>query len=105
MQDVAIAMGLLQANEHLLGLEGGGVIRRLGPNTGSLKVGQRVVVSRKGSFANRVQCPIEAIHTIPDSMSYEVNTIHPLVKLNLADEITGSIHTTRCILCWPLWTH
>lgn len=72
-------MGLLQANEYLLGLEGGGVIRRLGLNTGSLKVGQRVVVSRKGSFANRVQCPIEAIYPIPDWMSYEVNMSYPLV--------------------------
>lgn len=65
-------MGLLQADEHLLGLEGGGVIRRLGRNTGSLKVGQRVVVSRKGSFANRIQSPVEAIHPLPDWMSYEV---------------------------------
>lgn len=65
-------MGLVPGDEGLLGLDGGGVIRRVGRQTGSLRVGQRVVVSRKGSFANRVQSPIEAIHPLPDWMSFEV---------------------------------
>ncbi|KAM0143109.1 hypothetical protein ACHAO1_000949 [Botrytis cinerea] len=64
-------MGLLQANEHLPGLEGGGIVRRLGQNTGSLKVGQRVVVGRKSSFANNLQSPVEAIYLLPDDMPYE----------------------------------
>lgn len=65
-------MGLVPADEHRLGLEGAGVIRRVGRHVDSLKVGQRVLVNRKGSFANRVQSPIEAVHPLPDSMSYEV---------------------------------
>lgn len=74
-KDVAIAMGLLQANEHLPGLEGGGIIRRLGQNTDSLKVGQRVVVSRKSSFANNLQSPVEAIYLLPDDMPYETSAL------------------------------
>ncbi|TEY71320.1 hypothetical protein BOTCAL_0095g00030 [Botryotinia calthae] len=73
------AMGFLKANEHLLGLDGGGTIRRLGQNTGSLQVGQRVVVSRKGSFANRIQSPVEAIYPLPDDMSYEDASTLPSV--------------------------
>ena len=65
-------MGLVPADEHRLGLDGAGVIRRVGRYVSSVKVGQRVVVHRKGSFANRVQSPEEGVHSLPDSMSFEV---------------------------------
>jgi NADPH:quinone reductase-like Zn-dependent oxidoreductase len=65
-------MGIVPANEHLLGLEGAGVIRRVGKLAGSYKVGQRVVVSEKGTFANRIQATTERVHLLPDSMSFEV---------------------------------
>lgn len=74
-------MGLVPADEHRLGLEGAGVVRRVGRGTGSLKVGQRVLVYDKGTFANRVQSPIEAIHPLPDSMSFEVLTTCQLLVL------------------------
>ncbi|TVY43781.1 Fumagillin dodecapentaenoate synthase [Lachnellula occidentalis] len=39
----------------------------------------RVVVSRKGSFANRVQCPVEAIYPLPEWMLYEEASTIPAV--------------------------
>jgi hypothetical protein len=99
---VAVAGGLFQANEHLLGLEAGGVIRRLGPNSGLLKVGQRVVVCRKGSLANRVQSPIEAIHPLPDTMSYEVSPVNNLIEYPLT--CSGCFHHLHCIRNFLLWT-
>ncbi|KAI9781693.1 MAG: Type I Iterative PKS [Peltula sp. TS41687] len=80
-KDVAVAMGIVPADEYRLGLEGAGVIRRVGRDTGSLRVGQRVLVYDKGTFANRVQSPIEAIHPLPDSMSFEEATTLPGVHL------------------------
>jgi NADPH:quinone reductase-like Zn-dependent oxidoreductase len=65
-------MGLVPADQHLLGLEGAGLIRRVGKHAGQFKVGQRVLVSRKGSLANRVQSPVEAVYPLPDTMSFEV---------------------------------
>ncbi|KAM0158305.1 hypothetical protein ACHAPG_004188 [Botrytis cinerea] len=92
-KDVAIVMGLLQANEHLPRLEGGGIVRRLGQNTGSLKVGQRVVVGRKSSFANNLQSPVEAIYPLPDDMSYEASA--PILQAKL---ISNILNNNRMIL-------
>ncbi|KAF4334740.1 polyketide synthase [Fusarium beomiforme] len=70
-KDVAITMGIVPDNEHILGLEGGGKIRRLGRLVKNLEVGQRVLVFKKGSFCNRVHAEAERVHPIPDSMSFE----------------------------------
>ncbi|KAH7141540.1 putative polyketide synthase [Dactylonectria estremocensis] len=70
-KDVAITMGIVPDNEHILGLEGGGKIRRLGRDVKNLEVGQRVLVFKKGSFCNRVHAEAERVHPIPDSMSFE----------------------------------
>lgn len=66
-------MGIIPENQHLLGLEGAGVVRRVGKSASSYKVGDRVLVDTRGCFANRVQAPIDALHHLPDSMSFEVN--------------------------------
>ena len=71
-QDVAHTMGIVPGNEYLLGWEGAGIVKRVGKSVNSVKTGQRVVVARKGSFANRVQCPMEAVHPIPPSLTFEV---------------------------------
>ncbi len=65
-------MGIVPENEHLLGLEGSGIIRRVGTCTTSLKIGQRVLVYEKGTFANRIQLTPERVYPLPDSMSFEV---------------------------------
>ena len=71
-QDVAVTMGIVPENQYRLGFEGAGVIRRLGKSVHSYTIGDRVLVDSKGCFANRVQAPVEAIHLLPDSMSFEV---------------------------------
>ena len=73
-QDVVVALGLVPADPNRLGLEAGGTVRRLGSGVTHLCVGQRVLVSRKGCFANRVQCPVEAVHPIPDDLTFEVSS-------------------------------
>lgn len=46
-KDVAVSMELIPADESKLGLEGAGVIRRLGDKTVPLEVGQRVLINKK----------------------------------------------------------
>lgn len=71
-QDVAVTMGIVPENEYLLGLEGAGIVRRIGKNAGDYKVGDRVAVLRNGTFANRIQVPTERTHLLPDFLSFEV---------------------------------
>jgi NADPH:quinone reductase-like Zn-dependent oxidoreductase len=70
-KDIAITMGIIPENEHLLGFEGAGVIRRVGREVDSYKIGQRVVVFEKGTFANRIQTTAKRVHAIPDHMTFE----------------------------------
>ncbi|PYH70348.1 uncharacterized protein BO88DRAFT_487118 [Aspergillus vadensis CBS 113365] len=70
-EDVATCLKIVPENPYLLGLEGAGVVCRLGKGVTSFRVGQRVLVNRRGSFGNKVQCPVQGAHAIPDSMSFE----------------------------------
>ena len=76
-------MGIVPEDEYLLGLEGAGVIRRVGSRGHPYRVGQRVLVYRRGTIANRVQVSKECIHLLPDEMTYEVHTRRTLYPLLL----------------------
>ncbi|KAK6082377.1 beta-ketoacyl synthase domain-containing protein [Seiridium cupressi] len=81
-KDVAITMGIVPENHHLLGLEGAGTIRRVGENLNSpFHVGQRVLVFEKGTFANRIIATTERTIAIPDWLSYEDAATLPSVYL------------------------
>ena len=67
-----MTMGIVPENQSLLGLEGAGVIRRVGKNASAYIVGQRVIVNGRGCFANRIICPTDYVYHLPDSMSFEV---------------------------------
>ncbi|KAL9110535.1 MAG: hypothetical protein Q9227_004893 [Pyrenula ochraceoflavens] len=71
-KDFATVMGLVPADINLLGLDGAGVIARLHESyTGQLRIGQRVLVTRKGCFANLVQTPVDGLYPLPDWMTFE----------------------------------
>ncbi|KAL5372036.1 hypothetical protein DPSP01_013809 [Paraphaeosphaeria sporulosa] len=98
-KDVATSLGLVPENQYMLGLEGAGVIRRLGAGKKAQKfrIGQRVVLIRRGSFGNKVQCPVEGVHAIPEWMTFEEAATLPVVYLaviyglfNLANIQKGS---------------
>lgn len=73
-KDIAITMGIIPENQHLLGLEGAGVIKRVGKSASQFTVGQRVLVFEKGTFGNRIIATMECTHAIPDDMSFEVRS-------------------------------
>ncbi|KAL7929292.1 hypothetical protein V8C35DRAFT_331814 [Trichoderma chlorosporum] len=80
-KDIAVTMGIVPENEHLLGLEGAGIVRRVGPGAEQFKIGDRVAILRNGTFANLIQTPIERAHKIPDWLSFEEAATIPLVYL------------------------
>jgi len=80
-KDVAVTMGIVPENEHLLGLEGAGVVRRVAGDVTGFSVGQRVVVFEKGTFANRIVVTTERTHALPEGMSFEEAATLPAVYL------------------------
>jgi len=81
VQDVAIAMGLVPDNEHMIGCECAGYITGLSSDVTKFKIGDRVVAQRNGTYASRVQCPIDRVHVVPEWMSFEDAATIPLVYL------------------------
>ena len=73
-KDIAITMGIIPENQNLLGLEGAGVIRRVGRSASQFSVGQRVLVFEKGTFGNRIVATTERTFRIPNDMTFEVRS-------------------------------
>ncbi|KAI4264333.1 MAG: hypothetical protein L6R42_000544 [Xanthoria sp. 1 TBL-2021] len=80
-KDIAITMGIIPENQHLLGLEGAGTIRRVGKSASQFTIGQRVLVFEKSTFANRIIATTERTYAIPDSMTFEEASTLPSVYL------------------------
>ena len=95
-KDVAVTMGIVPENQYLLGLEGAGIIRRIGKRVGNFKVGQRVLVHKKGSFANRVACSIDGVHLLPDDMSFEEAATLACVYLVSIYGLMDIANTKKC---------
>ncbi|KAL3419948.1 beta-ketoacyl synthase domain-containing protein [Phlyctema vagabunda] len=80
-KDIAVSMGIVPENQYLLGLEGAGVVKRAGKSVTKVKVGQRVMVYEKGTFANKIHATEDSIFPLPDSMTYEEAATLPSVYM------------------------
>lgn len=89
-------MGIVPENEYLLGLEGAGVVRRVGKDVHSLKIGQRVLLHNKGTFANRLQLYPEKCHVIPDEISFEVSRPYITSRFELTNS-PGRSNDAKCV--------
>lgn len=78
-KDVAVAMGIVPGDQTRLGLDGAGVVVRLGEGVQNRHVGQRVAVLRNGCFANRTTVSSQATVPIPDLMTFEEAATLPVV--------------------------
>ncbi|KGO37897.1 Acyl transferase/acyl hydrolase/lysophospholipase [Penicillium expansum] len=78
-KEVAVTVGIVPDNEHLLGGEGAGIITRVAPDVTDFKPGQRVAFFQKGSFANRIITTTQRVYPIADTMSFEEASTIPCV--------------------------
>ncbi|KAK9413823.1 hypothetical protein SUNI508_11641 [Seiridium unicorne] len=70
-KDVATTMGIVPENEHALGCECAGTVKKLGKGATKFRLGDRVVILRNATFANRCRAPETRAHAIPSWMSIE----------------------------------
>jgi len=89
-------MGIVPENEYLLGLEGAGVVRRVGKDVHSFEIGQRVLLHNKGTFANRLHVYPEKCYVLPDELSFEVSRPCPDPQFKI-DELPRTL--PRCQVC------
>ncbi|KZZ87545.1 polyketide synthase [Moelleriella libera RCEF 2490] len=70
-KDVLSALGVIPFPEAGLGLEGSGIISRVGIDVVDLQPGDRVMFLADGSFASHVTTPAKLCEKIPTNLSYE----------------------------------
>jgi NADPH:quinone reductase-like Zn-dependent oxidoreductase len=78
LQDLLCAQGILDARKDGLGLEGSGVVSRVGPDS-PLVPGQRVFFMSPGSFASRIVTSSLLCAPIPDDLGFEDAATMPCV--------------------------
>ena len=71
MQDILVAMGIVELSTRQFGLEVSGVVRRTGPLVKDLKVGDRVLSLHKNAFGTFATASEYLYAKIPDRMSFD----------------------------------
>ncbi|KAL3607011.1 polyketide synthase pks11 [Fusarium poae] len=77
-KDVLCAMGIVDGGNGF-GLEGAGVVNRIGPNVKDIKVGDRVLFIAHDSFASHVVMSENLCEIIPEDLSFEDAATIPCV--------------------------
>ncbi|KAF7556654.1 hypothetical protein G7Z17_g1229 [Cylindrodendrum hubeiense] len=83
-RDVLCAMGIVdmpasKLGLETLGIEAGGVVKRVGPDVKDLKEGDRVFLITGGCFSTGLVVPAQLCVKIPDSLSFEDAATMPCV--------------------------
>ncbi|OGM45565.1 polyketide synthase [Aspergillus bombycis] len=81
-RDLMVAQGLL-GNKEELGLEGSGVVRRVGSSVVNLKVDDKVLAIGFGLFQTSVAIPAEQCLRLPDGISLEEASTMPAAYVSV----------------------
>ncbi len=89
-KDIILALGLLppellkdSAVGPLMGLEGAGVVSRVGPGVTTLSVGDHVMLMSEGCFASSITVPEHAAQRLPEGWSFAEGATLPVVGLTV----------------------
>ncbi|KNG83443.1 hypothetical protein ANOM_008035 [Aspergillus nomiae NRRL 13137] len=98
-KDLLCAQGILDARKDGLGLEGSGVVNRVGPHS-SLIPGQRVMFMSPGSFASRIVTSSLLCAAIPDELGFEDAATMPCVYTTAIHSLTtiGNLRKGQTVL-------
>ena len=72
-------MGVVEGTKPGLGLEGSGIVRRVGSAVRNLSVGDRVIIFDHGCFSTRLVLSSKLCAKIPSGLSFEEATTLPCV--------------------------
>ena len=78
LQDVLLAMGLIQSESPSLIIDAAGIVRRIGPNATTLKAGDRVMLASTAAFSTRVMVSEMRCINIPDWLSFAEASTMPV---------------------------
>ena len=101
-----MSMGIVDGPKDKLGLEGSGVVCRVGPEVKDLSVGDRVFISDLGCFSTRMMTSAKLCARIPDGLTFEnaatmpcvySTVIHSLINVGRLEkgEVNNSLLTFR----------
>jgi NADPH:quinone reductase-like Zn-dependent oxidoreductase len=79
VQDVLGALNVVPYPDEGLGVEGAGIISRVGPEVKDLKAGDRIMFLKPGAFTTHAIVPGEFCMQIPDTLAYEDAATMPAV--------------------------
>ncbi len=72
-------MGVVDSAKDRIGLEGAGVVRRLGSKVKDFKVGDRVIMLEHGCFSTRIAISAKLCAKIPEELGFEEAATLPCV--------------------------
>lgn len=72
-------MGVVDAEKDGIGLEGAGVVHRVGSEVKDFKVGDRVIIFEHGCFSTRMAISAKLCAKIPGDLSFEEAATLPCV--------------------------
>lgn len=107
IQDILVALGIVELPIRQFGLEAAGIITRVGAdvNPDELKVGDRVFCLKKQAYSTYITTPTTFCTRIPDYLSFDeaasmlmpyVTAIHSLV--NIGRLVKGQVSVIPLIL-------
>ena len=97
-------MGVVEGTKPGLGLEGSGIVRRVGSAVRGLSVGDRVIVFDHGCFSTRLILPSKLCAKIPSDLSFEEAATLPCVYSTVIHALLtlGSLKKDNVSkLCFP----
>lgn len=74
-----VAMGIIEGFRPDLGVECGGIVRKIGKTVHDVAIGDRVMIFHHGCFSTTFVAPASQLVKIPDSLSYEEASTMPCV--------------------------
>ncbi|PHH69951.1 hypothetical protein CDD82_7419 [Ophiocordyceps australis] len=99
-RDLVVAMGLMDEADRSLGLDGSGIVRRVGDQVGHVRPGDQVMVMAPSALANRLTCHGQLVHRLPRQLGLEDAATMPVVFLTAIQALinTGQLTKGKSVL-------
>nr|A0A3G9H990.1 RecName: Full=Highly reducing polyketide synthase ALT1; Short=HR-PKS FUM1; AltName: Full=AAL-toxin biosynthesis cluster protein 1 [Alternaria alternata]BBG74267.1 polyketide synthase [Alternaria alternata] len=99
-RDVLVCMGIVEANDVSIGLEGSGVVRKVGNGVTGLQAGDRVFYMADNCFSSQITISALRCVKIPSSLSFEQAATMPCVYATVIHSLLdmGGLQSGQSVL-------